>query len=109
MKAPTKAPVTATRQTQDDVWAEHPEGPDTVQPRVVPWPVDVADAVDWFEQNLNRLPSSPFVLGPGIRVVDSKRFITALEVDIAAGPSSARARSGGLLADLQNLQATIPR
>jgi hypothetical protein len=62
---------------------------------------DVA-VIDWYGVNREELPSEPFQLGQGKRVIDPQRFYGSLDSDIEAGPESARAT--GLIHDLMQLQ-----
>jgi hypothetical protein len=76
-------------------------------------PTDLAELADWFTANADRLPQAPFGLVPGRRsgwavwVESPARFYAALRTDLATGPSSARARTGALAADLRRLRALL--
>ena len=91
-------------QNRDDVWAGEQAD---AQSRVAPlWPDELAEAIAWFERSFERLPRTPFTLSPGIRVADPATFYASISLDVDAGPSRVRARSG-LLDDLLSLRAAV--
>jgi hypothetical protein len=75
-------------------------------PAAASYSPELAELADWFRQAraAGRLPAEPFDLGRGRRVTDPGRFYAALELDLAAGPRSARARLGGLVDALARLR-----
>jgi hypothetical protein len=72
---------------------------------------ELTELADWFTATADRLPQEPFGLVPWRRsgwavwVVNPARFYAALRTDLAAGPSSARARTGALAEDMRRLRA----
>jgi hypothetical protein len=78
-----------------------------------PAATELVELADWFAANAGRLPQEPFGLVPGRRsgwavwVQSPARFYAALQTDLAAGPSAARARTGALAADLRRLRALV--
>jgi hypothetical protein len=94
-----------SRANHDDGWDDDPPArvgrADALSPN---WTDEAAEAIAWFERNLESLPRAPFALRPATRAVDPERFFASLKADTAAGPAGARAR-GGLLDDLRDLRA----
>jgi TubC N-terminal docking domain len=73
------------------------------------WPPELCDLIGWFHSNRALLPDEPFHLGPGQEVIDTALFYSALDRDILVGPRGARAKLGGLSADLTRLQDITER
>lgn len=73
------------------------------------WPSELTDLIEWFQANREGLPTSPYRLLPGVRVIEAERFYCSLERDIMRGPSGPRARFGGLLHDLAALRRNTER
>jgi hypothetical protein len=68
------------------------------------WSQDMADLIAWFRSAVGRLPQEPFPLSPCAMVNDPARFFVALDLDMTAGPTGARARTGALHQDLRRLR-----
>jgi hypothetical protein len=69
----------------------------------------LAELMLWFRhaRAVGRLPDESFTLAPWQKVVDPAKFYAALELDMAKGPSGARAKWGGLAACLRRLRAFV--
>lgn len=70
------------------------------------WDASTAELIDWFQSHWERLPTEPFGLKPGVRVVDAALFYRSLNTDISSGPTGPRAKYGGLADDLKCLRGT---
>ena len=66
------------------------------------WDPETEWLIEWFRTA--QLPSRPFDLSPGIRVMEPEGFRLALLTDIAAGPSGLRARMSSLQDALRGFQ-----
>ncbi len=73
----------------------------------VTWDASTAELIDWFQSHWERLPTEPFGLKPGVRVVDAALFYRSLSTDISSGPNGPPAKYGGLTADLENLRGAV--
>lgn len=71
------------------------------------WDAETARLIEWFRTA--ELPSGPFDLGPGIRVIEPEGYRHALLCDIAAGPDGPRARMGVLQDELARLRELFGR
>jgi hypothetical protein len=67
------------------------------------WDESALELIAWF-RTAPRLEVS-FNLAPHMTIIDPAKFYAALERDIAAGPSGARARYGAVMSDLKLLRA----
>lgn len=67
--------------------------------------------IDWDEETLRnieklgklKIPEEGFELWSGITVVDTKKFLAALKLDIEQGPNGIRARFGAVQKELRRL------
>ena len=73
----------------------------TMERTVFSWDEETSALVDWFLTA--DLPKEPFRLSCGEEVTDPESLYGSLQNDIAQGTEGARARSGTLQEDLQNL------
>ena len=71
------------------------------------WNASTAELIDWFHANRDRLPSEPFDVKPGVRVVDPVLWYRSLDTDISSGPTGPRGKLGGLEDDLKWLRALV--
>lgn len=53
------------------------------------------------------LPESPFPLAPGCTVVDGRKYLAKLKLDLKAGPKSPRARYGALQDEMRSLHSLL--
>ena len=67
------------------------------------WSARAADLIHWFQLRREELVDAPFLLNAWTSVSTPSRFYTALERDIAQGPTSTRAVA--LVGDLEDLFA----
>ena len=76
---------------------KEPEG----EPGVYVWDEQTSLLIDWFL--LQELPLLSFRLRSGVEVVDPEKFYASLRSDIEQGIEGARARTGAMQEDLENL------
>lgn len=71
------------------------------------WSEEDKKLIDWF-LNLPECdyPKTPFLLRPGVRVID---FFTALKEEIAVGPEGPRTRYRALQGDIEDLKKVIEK
>jgi hypothetical protein len=69
------------------------------------WDFDTARRIEWFKTAT--LPVAPFQFKCGVKITDSAKWRAYLENDIREGSKGARARTGALQADLEQLEKII--
>ena len=84
-----------------------PSAPARLADSPATWEAATAELIGWFRANRDRLPSEPFYLKPGVRVVDPALWYRSLDGDIAHGPTGPRARLDGLEDDLSWLRCSV--
>ncbi|MNS53242.1 hypothetical protein D3C72_859930 [compost metagenome] len=74
----------------------------------LPWGGRVADLAAWaLGLDAGALPAAPWELRPGVTVTDGARWLEQLQVAIAQGPITPRARTGAVQRDLESLTALL--
>jgi len=64
----------------------------------------IAQLVDWaLNLTPDQLPSIPWELEKGKKVIGNEKFLASLQRDLREGPSSPRARTGAIESDLINM------
>ena len=73
------------------------------------WSNDDQELIDWFliKFKNKQLPQPPFLLSPGVTVMNAK-FYDRITLEIEAGANSPRARMGTLQFDLGHLKKIMP-
>ncbi len=83
------------------------EKKEEVKGEIKEWSKKDKEMIDWFlNLDPNLYPKPPFMLKPGVRVVD---FFISLREEIERGPNQARARNGALQEDIECLKILIDR
>lgn len=74
------------------------------------WPHKDQELIYWFHtRGREVLPSDPFELHGGVRIVDPGLFADRLHQDIGTGPGGPRARTGALISDLRLLRELVDK
>ena len=68
------------------------------------------EGLNWvFDLDAGHLPAAPFPLNSKMTVVDVDRFLSSLRTDLELGPRGARARTGALQEQCEELQELLGR
>lgn len=67
------------------------------------WDAETKKNILWFKMG-PKLPDAPFSVESGVTVLDKKKFLAAIEDDIAHGPGGPRALTGAIQSDLAKLR-----
>jgi len=71
------------------------------EPAMYSWDEQTSGLIDWFLSQ--GLPILPFRLRSGVEVVDPEKLYASLKSDIEQGIQGARARTGAMQEDLEDL------